>query len=131
VADESHPNDLSEGQRLALVLAIQLLAEPDLLLLDEPTRGLDYRAKAALAGVVRRLANEGRSVVLSTHDVEFAAIAGDRVVVMAQGEVVADDTARAVLTATPLFAPQITRVFAPTQVLAVAEVASAATRAAP
>ena len=131
VADESHPNDLSEGQRLALVLAIQLLAEPDLLLLDEPTRGLDYRAKAALAGVVRRLADEGRSVVLSTHDVEFAAIAGDRVVVMAQGEVVADDTARAVLTATPLFAPQITRVFAPTQVLAVAEVASAATRAAP
>ncbi|NEE26217.1 AAA family ATPase, partial [Streptomyces sp. SID7982] len=78
----THPRDLSEGQKLALVLAIQLSAAPRVLLLDEPTRGLDYRAKTQLIAMVDELAAEGRSVVVSTHDVEFAARAADRVVVL-------------------------------------------------
>ena len=68
-----HPRDLSEGQKLALVLAVQLTADPPVLLLDEPTRGLDPTAKAALSRVLRGLAARGRSVVVSTHDVEFVA----------------------------------------------------------
>lgn len=121
----NHPSDLSEGQRLALVLAIQLTAQPDAVLLDEPTRGLDYSAKENLTVVLRRLADENRAVVLSTHDVEFAALVADRVVVMAEGEIVADGPVDAVLTATPLFAPQVAKVMAPLPYLTVSQVVEA------
>ncbi|RNL78714.1 ABC transporter ATP-binding protein [Nocardioides marmorisolisilvae] len=106
----THPRDLSEGQRLGLVLAVQLTARPDVLMLDEPTRGLDYQGKAALAEVLRGLADDGHAVLLSTHDVEFTAIVADRVVVMAGGEIVADGPTRDVVTSSPAFAPQISKV---------------------
>lgn len=122
---DAHPSDLSEGQRLALVLAIQLVAQPDAVLLDEPTRGLDYAAKKNLTAVLRRLADENRAVVLSTHDVEFAALVADRVVVMAEGEIVTDGPAASVLTATPLFAPQVAKVMAPLPFLTVPQVVEA------
>jgi energy-coupling factor transport system ATP-binding protein len=110
VPDDTHPRDLSEGQRLALVLGIQLTARPAVLLLDEPTRGLDYPAKAALARVLRELADDGMSVLLSTHDVEFVAESADRVVMMAEGEVVVDGPATSVLVSSPAFAPQVSKV---------------------
>ncbi len=110
IADDLHPRDLSEGQRLGLVLAIQLTGDPAVLLLDEPTRGLDYQAKSALAGVLRDLTNRGRAILLSTHDVEFVAEAADRVLVMAAGEIVADGPSSEVLTASPAFAPQVAKV---------------------
>ncbi len=72
------------------MLAIQLAATPAVVLLDEPTRGLDYQAKAALTGVLGKLACAGHAVVVATHDVEFAALACDRVMVMAEGEIVTD-----------------------------------------
>ena len=122
IADETHPRDLSEGQRLALVLAIQLTARPPIMLLDEPTRGLDYDAKAALTQVLRSFAAEGLSIVLSTHDVEFVAAVADRVVVMASGEIVADGPARDVVIASPAFAPQVAKILAPARLLTVAEV---------
>jgi energy-coupling factor transport system ATP-binding protein len=122
---EAHPRDLSEGQRLALVLAIQLVAEPDVVLLDEPTRGLDYDAKARLAGVLRDLAAKGHAVVVSTHDVEFVAASCDRVVVLAEGEVVADGTTGEVVLSSPTFAPQVAKVLSPTPWLTVADVADA------
>jgi energy-coupling factor transporter ATP-binding protein EcfA2 len=106
----THPRDLSEGQRLGLVLAIQLTADPAVLMLDEPTRGLDYQGKAALAEVLHKLAGRGRAVMFSTHDVEFAAIAADRVLVLAAGELVADGASSEVLTSSPAFAPQIAKV---------------------
>ena len=121
---DSHPRDLSEGQRLALVLAIQLAAGPRVILLDEPTRGLDYAAKEALAGILRRLADEGRAVVVATHDVEFAADATGDTVLLADGDVVAVGASRTVLTGSPAFAPQVTKVFAPVPVLTVADVAA-------
>ena len=120
-----HPRDLSEGQRLSLVLAIQILAAPDVVLLDEPTRGLDYLAKAGLARIVRDLATAGKSVVVSTHDVEFVASVADRVVVMADGDVVADGTAADVLAASPAFAPQVAKILAPLKWLTVRQVAEA------
>ncbi|MFF9794431.1 ABC transporter ATP-binding protein [Streptomyces bacillaris] len=120
----THPRDLSEGQKLALVLAIQLTAAPRVLLLDEPTRGLDYRAKAQLVAMVDELAAEGRSVVISTHDVEFAARAADRVVVMAEGDIVADGPTTEVIVASPVFAPQVAKILAPLPYLTVDQVAS-------
>ena len=122
---DRHPRDLSEGQKLALVLAVQLTADPPVLLLDEPTRGLDPTAKAALAVVLRRLAATGRAVVVSTHDVEFVAECSDRVVVMAGGEVVADGLTADVVVASPAFAPQVAKVTAPGPWLTVADVRTA------
>ena len=121
----AHPRDLSEGQRLALVLAIQLTAAPRIVLLDEPTRGLDYHAKANLTGVLRELARDGHAVMVSTHDVEFVATVADRVVVMAQGEVVADGPTESVVVSSPAFAPQVAKVLAPEPYLTVDQVAAA------
>jgi energy-coupling factor transport system ATP-binding protein len=117
-----HPRDLSEGQRLALALAVVLTAAPPLLLLDEPTRGLDYPAKARLVAALRELAAEGHAIVLATHDVELAAEVSDRTVVLADGEVVADGPSRDVVLQTPLFAPQVAKVLAPLPYLTVADV---------
>jgi energy-coupling factor transport system ATP-binding protein len=120
-----HPRDLSEGQRLALALAVVLVAGPGLVLLDEPTRGLDYGAKESLGAVLAGLAAEGRAVVLATHDVEVVASVADRAVVLADGEVVADGPARDVVTHSPVFAPQVAKVLAPQAWLTVDEVAGA------
>jgi energy-coupling factor transport system ATP-binding protein len=113
VPDEAHPRDLSEGQRLALALAVVLVSTPPVLLLDEPTRGLDYPAKAELADVLRGLADDGHAVMVATHDVEFAALAVDRVVVLAEGEIVSTGPTRDVLAASPAFAPQVTKILGP------------------
>jgi energy-coupling factor transport system ATP-binding protein len=120
-----HPRDLSEGQRLALALAVVLGAEPPLVLLDEPTRGLDYPAKRRLVRVLREVAGDGRAVVLATHDVEVVAEVADRAIVLAEGEVVADGPAREVVVHSPVFAPQVAKVLAPEPWLTVAEVAAA------
>ncbi len=125
IADDMHPRDLSEGQRLALVLAVQLRAAPPVLLLDEPTRGLDYAAKRSLTKIVDGLAAEGRAVLISTHDVEFVAAAADRVVVLAQGEIVADGPTADVVASSPAFAPQVSKVLAPLPYLTVDQVRQA------
>jgi len=106
----AHPRDLSEGQKLALVLAVQLTAAPRVVLLDEPTRGLDYTAKAAFARTIRTLAGEGRAVAVATHDVEFVATVADRALVMAEGEVVSHGPTAEVLGGSPAFAPQVAKV---------------------
>jgi energy-coupling factor transport system ATP-binding protein len=125
IPDDMHPRDLSEGQRLSLVLAVQLTAAPAVVLLDEPTRGLDYLAKRSLIDIVDLLAAEGRSVVISTHDVEFVAAAADRVVVMAAGDIVADGPTPEVVVASPAFAPQVAKILAPLEFLTVDQVRSA------
>ncbi|MET7813935.1 ATP-binding cassette domain-containing protein [Streptomyces sp. NPDC005395] len=125
VTDDTHPRDLSEGQRLTLALSVVLTARPPLLLLDEPTRGLDYAAKARLAGILRGLAAEGHAIVLATHDVELAAELAHRVVLLAEGEVIADGPAADVVVASPSYAPQVAKVLAPRQWLTVAQVREA------
>lgn len=125
VPDDTHPRDLSEGQRLALALAIVLTARPPLLLLDEPTRGLDYAAKARLIRVLRDLAAEGHAIVLATHDVELAAELAHRVVILADGEVVADGPTRQVVVSSPAFAPQTAKILAPQEWLTVTQVRGA------
>jgi energy-coupling factor transport system ATP-binding protein len=122
VDHELHPRDLSEGQRLSLALAVVLGAAPPLILLDEPTRGLDYAAKAQLVCVLRELAAEGHAIMLATHDVELAAEVSDRTVVIADGEVVADGPSRDIVTQSPVFAPQVAKVLAPLPYLTVSDV---------
>jgi energy-coupling factor transport system ATP-binding protein len=125
VEDRTHQRDLSEGQRLALALAIVLAGEPPLVLLDEPTRGLDYGAKTRLVASLRSLAAERHGVLVATHDVELVAELADRVVVIADGELVTDGPADAVLAGSPAFAPQVAKVMHPQPWLTVADVAAA------
>ncbi|HET7689689.1 MAG TPA: ATP-binding cassette domain-containing protein [Nocardioidaceae bacterium] len=113
IPDDSHPRDLSEGQKLTVALAVVLASEPRLLLLDEPTRGLDYAAKRRLVVLLRELASSGHGVVLATHDVELVAEVATRVVVLADGDVVADGPAPEVVVSSPAFAPQVAKVMAP------------------
>ncbi|MFE4366838.1 ABC transporter ATP-binding protein [Streptomyces sp. NPDC056835] len=131
VADSTHPRDLSEGQRLALALAVVLTGRPPLLLLDEPTRGLDYAAKARLVGVLRALAAEGHAIVLATHDVELAAELAHRVVILADGEIVADGPTPRVVVSSPAFAPQVAKVMAPREWLTVTQIRTALAATAP
>ena len=129
IEDWTHPRDLSEGQRLLLVLCVILAARPPLLLLDEPTRGLDYPTKARLARVLADLAGAGHAVVLATHDVELVAEVADRVVILAEGEVVADGPTSHVVTSSPMFAPQVAKILSPEPWLTVDDVATALFRA--
>ncbi|MDN5743870.1 MAG: ATP-binding cassette domain-containing protein, partial [Nocardioidaceae bacterium] len=123
----THPRDLSEGQRLALAVAIVLTTGPPVLLLDEPTRGLDYPAKQALAGILRDLATEPdteRTVLVATHDVEFVAQVADEVIVLADGEIVSAGPVVRAVSESPAFAPQVTKILGPGW-LRVSEVATA------
>jgi energy-coupling factor transport system ATP-binding protein len=83
-AAERHPRDLSSGERERLGLAAVAVAEPDLLVLDEPTRGIDPERKAELARWLADYAREGRGVLVATHDRDFPA---DRRVALDAGEV--------------------------------------------
>jgi energy-coupling factor transport system ATP-binding protein len=121
VDPDTHPRDLSAGQQLALALAIQLAGTAQMVLLDEPTRGLDYPGKVALAQWLDRLADNGCSILVATHDVEFVAVVGDRVIVLADGEVVTDADVRTALTSSPAFAPQVQKILSPLPVLTVEE----------
>lgn len=125
IEDDTHPRDLSEGQRLTLALAVVLTARPPLILLDEPTRGLDYAAKSRLVVLLRALAAEGHAIVLATHDVELAAELSHRVVILADGEPVADGPTAEVVVASPSFAPQVTKVLSPQKWLTVSQVREA------
>ncbi|KIF74257.1 cobalt ABC transporter ATP-binding protein [Streptomyces sp. 150FB] len=127
VPDTMHPRDLSEGQRLALALAVVLTGRPPLVLLDEPTRGLDYAAKGRLVGVLRTLTAAGHAIVLATHDVELAAELAHRVVILADGEIVADGPTAEVVLSSPAFAPQVAKVLAPQGWLTVGQVRRALT----
>jgi len=122
VPRQHHPRDLSEGQRLAVALAVILAPAPPVLLLDEPTRGLDYPSKDRLVRLLRELVAGGHSVVIATHDVELVARVADRAMVLAEGEVVSDGAAREVVCHSPVFAPQVAKVLAPEAWLTVDEV---------
>jgi energy-coupling factor transport system ATP-binding protein len=107
----AYPRDLSTGERQRVALAAIMVTQPAVLLLDEPTRGLDYAAKQALLALLRAWQKEGITILLVTHDVELAAAAASRVVLMSQGEIIADGPPAAILGASPLFAPQVARLF--------------------
>jgi energy-coupling factor transport system ATP-binding protein len=107
----SYPRDLSVGQRQRVALGAITVTRPRLLLLDEPTRGMDYPAKRELVRLLQEWQAEGAGVLLVTHDVELVAQAADRVVVLDQGEVIAGGPPAEVLTTSSLFAPQIAQLF--------------------
>lgn len=118
----AYPRDLSVGEQQRVALAAVTVTRPGALLLDEPTRGLDYQAKAALVQLLKQWQSEGTAILLVTHDVELAAAAAGRVVLLSQGEVIANGPPGDVLAGSPLFAPQVARLFPHTGWLTVADV---------
>ena len=132
VPRDRHPRDLSEGQRLALALAIVVAPAPALLLLDEPTRGLDYPSKDRLIRVLRELAR-GRPRHRVGHPRRGACrpSVADRAVVLADGQIITDGPARQVVCHSPIFAPQVAKVLAPEEWLTVDEVRRALEGAVP
>jgi energy-coupling factor transporter ATP-binding protein EcfA2 len=107
----AHPRDLSAGERQRAALAAMLAGRPPVVLLDEPTRGMDYETKELLIANLRRRCDEGCAVILASHDVELVASCAARVVLLAEGRVVADGPARDVLTESVTFSTQVNKLF--------------------
>ena len=114
------PHDLSGGERQRLALAIVLAGRgigggdpPALVALDEPTRGMDRARKRALGERIATLAAAGAAVIVATHDVEFAALATARTVMLGRGRVVADGATRDLLSGGRYFATEVARVLGP------------------
>ncbi len=108
-----HPRELSAGQRLLVATAAIAATEAPVILLDEPTRGLDPDSKAHLIRYLRAHAVDGGGAMFATHDVELAAAAATRILMLAGGEIIADGSPADVLGDSHVFAPQMTRVFGP------------------
>jgi energy-coupling factor transport system ATP-binding protein len=85
-----HPRDLSSGQQLALVLALQLVKNAQIILLDEPTRGLDYVAKQNLARQLSQLKSQGKAILIATHDQEFLSQLADRTLELSAGKFIGE-----------------------------------------
>jgi energy-coupling factor transport system ATP-binding protein len=115
-AADRDPRDLSGGERQRLALAIALAgrmdgeALPGLVALDEPTRGMDRARKQELAELIESLAGAGAAVLVATHDVEFAALFAERVVLLGAGVEIADGPATEVLSGGWYFATEVARV---------------------
>lgn len=89
---DKHPYDLSGGEQQLAALAKVLSTKPELLLLDEPTKGLDSYSKNKLIGILKKLKADGMTVVIVTHDVEFAALCADRCAMLFRGSIVSEGT---------------------------------------
>nr|WP_275580550.1 ABC transporter ATP-binding protein [Herpetosiphon giganteus] len=119
---ERHPRDLSGGEAQRAAFAAIVVAKPQILLLDEPTRGLDYAAKQQLATFLQALASEQHGIIVVTHDVEFVALCAQRVVLLGEGEVVVEGTPQVVLGDSLLFSTQVGKLFPKFGWLSVADV---------
>lgn len=91
----THPYDLSGGEQQLVALAKALATKPRVLLMDEPTKGLDAEKKAQLIEILRALKADGVSILIVTHDVEFAALCADRCMLLFRGQAVSDALPRA------------------------------------
>jgi energy-coupling factor transport system ATP-binding protein len=98
------PFSLSKGERQRLAVASVLAMEPEVIVVDEPTTGQDYRGSKFMMDLMVKMNNQGKTVLVITHDMNIAAEYGERVVVMRQGEVLLDGTPREVFSKEELLA---------------------------
>lgn len=107
----TYPRDLSVGERQRVALGAVTITHPGVLLLDEPTRGLDYYAKENLISLLRTWRDDGMAILVVTHDVEFVALLADRVLIMEDGIITQSGKPTQVLPKLGDFAPQLARLF--------------------
>jgi energy-coupling factor transport system ATP-binding protein len=110
--EDANPRDLSGGERQRLALEVVLAGDTlnAVVLLDEPTRGMDRLHKDALAARIEQLAEEGAAVMVATHDTEFAATLANRIVLLGQGVLIADGPPEEVLGGGRHFSTEVARV---------------------
>jgi energy-coupling factor transport system ATP-binding protein len=118
-AADADPRDLSGGERQRLALALVMAGRadgglPGLVGLDEPTRGMDWARKQELATWIAEMAHRGASVVVATHDVEFASAFAGRVVLLGDGELIADGPVGEILSGGWYFATEVARILGAT-----------------
>ena len=107
---DRHPRDLSTGEREKVVVAATTLPPiPDLVIMDEPTRGLDYQSKHLIMDYLRECKEGGSALLVATHDVEFASGLSDRVAIMGDGGIITDGPAAEVMSDSLFFSPQVNR----------------------
>ncbi len=123
---ERYPRDLSVGERQRVALGAILAAEPQIILLDEPTRGVDRRQKEALMRYLAREREQGRTVIVSTHDVELVAETLERMVILDQGRVAADGPTRQIMADHPASASQIAQLYGDPRYVTVGDVVGGA-----
>ena len=108
---QSYARDLSSGERQRVALASILAVDPKLIILDEPTRGLDYEMKAQLGEILQKLQQEGHAILLVTHDVEFAAEYAAEIALMTQGTIIVRGGKEEILSDSIFYTPQVTKLF--------------------
>jgi energy-coupling factor transport system ATP-binding protein len=108
---DKNPRDLSGGEKQRTALACTIIADPEVLILDEPTRGMDWDSKETLGRYLRELCNYGTSVVLITHDVDFAADYTDNIALMFDGSIIASGECRDIVKDAIYYSPQAAKVF--------------------
>ncbi|MCK4332972.1 MAG: energy-coupling factor ABC transporter ATP-binding protein [Thermoplasmatales archaeon] len=108
-----YPRSLSSGEKQRVALASVVAAHPQILILDEPTRGLDYELKKSLVQYLVEYKRGGGTILLITHDIELIAEFGERVILMSEGKIVADGNKHQVLANSLHFSPQINRLIQP------------------
>ena len=106
-----HPRDLSGGERERAALAAVLVGAPQVLLLDEPTRGMDATRRRQLLHLLRQLQGEGVAIILATHDVELVAESASRVAMLGDGQIVAEGTPREVLAGSLAFTTAVNKLY--------------------
>jgi energy-coupling factor transporter ATP-binding protein EcfA2 len=106
---KQYPRYLSGGEKQRVALASVIVTQPGILILDEPTRGMDYGLKSRLMVFLNEYRHMGNTVIMVTHDVEMVAEHADRVILMSEGKIVVDGNKREVLSKALLFSPQINR----------------------
>jgi len=119
---DAYPRDLSVGQRQRVALGAVMITRPKLLLLDEPTRGLDYAAKHSLTRLWASWRKQGMGILLVTHDMELAARVADRVLILKEGQIDSSGSVTDVLGSSSLYGPQMARLFPGSGVLTVHDV---------
>jgi energy-coupling factor transport system ATP-binding protein len=105
----SYPRSLSGGERQRVALMSVVIAQPQVLILDEPTRGMESRLKQELMRFFRQYQAQGHTIIMVTHDVEMAAEFADRVILLSEGRLIVDDTRQNALSGGLFFSPQVNR----------------------
>ena len=108
---DRNPRDLSGGEKQRVAIACTLVTNPNIVILDEPTRGMDALAKENLGLIIENLKEEGKSIIIITHDADFLGNYADSVMLMFDGEIVANGQALEILCDSLYYSPQISKVF--------------------
>jgi len=109
--EDKNPRDLSSGQKQRTALASVMCMAQDIILLDEPTRGMDYTNKESLGEMLLNFKNNGTTIILVTHDVDFAAEYCDRVVLMFEGQIIGDGAKQDILKNNLYYSSQVSKLF--------------------